>query len=323
MITIARLTIGEAARRRVLWVLVILAARRGRAHRVGRVDRLVTVARASGTPASSRSSSASPRSSSSSRSMFGFVLAMTAAFLGSPAIAGDLESGIAQALLARPLRRSSYLLGPLARPGDRPRRPTRPAGSLAIVVVGARLGLHSPPDPILPIVVPRRRRRSSCSRSPPAVDPPAADRRRRDRGRRLRAVVDGGRHRAGRHRHRGQQPGRQPRDRRPGRACPAADRWPLARRRSTASSLASSSPQRAASRWPRPTRSSPSSPPTPGLRRLGRGLGRPRHARSPPSRCAAGSSRAAGRPRSRTPQPRYRKQPGRWSSTRPTLCMKE
>jgi len=43
--------------------------------------------------------------------MFTFVLAMTAAFLGSPAIASDLESGVAQALLARPLRRSSYLLG--------------------------------------------------------------------------------------------------------------------------------------------------------------------------------------------------------------------
>ncbi|HYL40032.1 MAG TPA: ABC transporter permease subunit, partial [Candidatus Binatus sp.] len=42
---------------------------------------------------------------------FTFVLAMTAAFLGSPAIASDLESGIAQALLARPLRRSAYLLG--------------------------------------------------------------------------------------------------------------------------------------------------------------------------------------------------------------------
>jgi ABC-type transport system involved in multi-copper enzyme maturation permease subunit len=43
--------------------------------------------------------------------MFTFVLAMTAAFLGSPAIAADLESGVAQTLLARPLRRSSYVLG--------------------------------------------------------------------------------------------------------------------------------------------------------------------------------------------------------------------
>ena len=39
--------------------------------------------------------------------MFGFVLVMTAAFFGSPAISTDLESGVAQAMLARPLRRSS------------------------------------------------------------------------------------------------------------------------------------------------------------------------------------------------------------------------
>ena len=38
--------------------------------------------------------------------MFGFVLVMTAASFGSPAIAADLESGVAQSMLARPLRRS-------------------------------------------------------------------------------------------------------------------------------------------------------------------------------------------------------------------------
>jgi len=82
--------------------------------------------------------------------MFGFVLVMTAAFFGSPAIAGDIESGIVQALLARPLRRSSYLLG-------------RWLG-LAIVIVGyaALSGLlaiyavsivsgYSPPNALLPV----------------------------------------------------------------------------------------------------------------------------------------------------------------------------
>ena len=43
--------------------------------------------------------------------MFSFVLAMTAAFIGAPAIGGELESGVAQAILARPLRRSDVLLG--------------------------------------------------------------------------------------------------------------------------------------------------------------------------------------------------------------------
>jgi ABC-type transport system involved in multi-copper enzyme maturation permease subunit len=43
--------------------------------------------------------------------MFSFVLAMTAAFVGAPAIGGDLESGVAYAILARPLRRAELLLG--------------------------------------------------------------------------------------------------------------------------------------------------------------------------------------------------------------------
>ena len=43
--------------------------------------------------------------------MFSFVLAMTAAFLGAPSIAGDLESGIAHAMLARPIRRADLVVG--------------------------------------------------------------------------------------------------------------------------------------------------------------------------------------------------------------------
>jgi ABC-type transport system involved in multi-copper enzyme maturation permease subunit len=43
--------------------------------------------------------------------MFSFVLAMTAAFIGAPAVGGDLESGVALAVLARPIRRAEVLLG--------------------------------------------------------------------------------------------------------------------------------------------------------------------------------------------------------------------
>ena len=43
--------------------------------------------------------------------MFSFVLALTCAFLAAPAIAGELESGVAQGLLARPLRRRELVLG--------------------------------------------------------------------------------------------------------------------------------------------------------------------------------------------------------------------
>ena len=158
MITIARLTIGEAARRRILWVLVILALVAVGITGWG-VDRLVSIARANG------SSELTVQLGVSQilifiAFQFGFVLAMTAAFLGSPAIASDLESGIALALLARPLRRTSYLLGRwlglaivLAAYGGG-------SALLAIVVVGA-VSDYTPPVRPRADRVPGRRRDSS------------------------------------------------------------------------------------------------------------------------------------------------------------------
>ncbi len=43
--------------------------------------------------------------------MFSVILAMGAAFLAAPAIAGDIESGLALAILPRPIRRSEIVLG--------------------------------------------------------------------------------------------------------------------------------------------------------------------------------------------------------------------
>jgi ABC-2 type transport system permease protein len=148
MITIAKLTIGEAARRQVLWVLVILAAVAVGLTTWG-VSSLVAGARTEGADEVSIKLAAS-QILIFIAFIFGFVLVMTAAFFGSPAIATDLESGIAQAMLARPLPRASYLLG-------------RWLG-LAIVIVGysvvsglgaiAAVGIVSgylPPDPLLPV----------------------------------------------------------------------------------------------------------------------------------------------------------------------------
>src|SRR4029079_5770781 len=115
MPTIARLTIGEAARRRVLWVLVILAAIAVSLTAWG-VSSLLSAARQNGVTESEVKFAVSPRLIFIAF-MFGFALAMTAAFFGSPAIATDLESGIAQAMLARPLPRSSYLLRRVLRLG--------------------------------------------------------------------------------------------------------------------------------------------------------------------------------------------------------------
>lgn len=109
MITIAVLTIGEAARRRVLWVLVALAFLAVALTTWG-ADRLVALLRDEGQP-ELQVKLVMSQVLIFIAFQFTFVLAMTAAFLGSPAISADLESGVAQALLARPLRRSAYLMG--------------------------------------------------------------------------------------------------------------------------------------------------------------------------------------------------------------------
>jgi ABC-type transport system involved in multi-copper enzyme maturation permease subunit len=148
VITIARLTIGEAARRRVLWVLVVLALIAVGLTGWG-VERLVALAREGG------ASELEVRIGVSQvlifiAFQFGFVLAMTAAFLGSPAIASDLESGVALALLARPLRRSSFLLGRWLGLLVVVVGYTVGSAALAIAVVGWVSG-YLPPDPLVPV----------------------------------------------------------------------------------------------------------------------------------------------------------------------------
>jgi ABC-type transport system involved in multi-copper enzyme maturation permease subunit len=109
VIVIARLTIGELVRRRVVWILVALSI--GSVALVGwGLERLVTLARADGV-AELQVRIAVSQVLILVAFMFSFVLAMTAAFVGAPAIGGDLESGVALAILARPLRRTELLLG--------------------------------------------------------------------------------------------------------------------------------------------------------------------------------------------------------------------
>jgi ABC-type transport system involved in multi-copper enzyme maturation permease subunit len=109
MIVIARLTVRELVRRRVVWVLAGLTVISVVLVSWG-LDRLVSLAREHGT------NELEIRIGVSQvliliAFMFSFVLAMTAAFIGAPAIGGDLESGVALAILARPLRRTEVLLG--------------------------------------------------------------------------------------------------------------------------------------------------------------------------------------------------------------------
>jgi ABC-type transport system involved in multi-copper enzyme maturation permease subunit len=150
VITIARLTIGEAARRKVLWVLVILAAVAVALVGFG-VERLVTLARQSGNTSEIGIQVAVSQILIVIAWMFGFVLAMTSAFLAAPAVASDLESGVALALLARPIRRSSYLLGRWLGLAAVVAAYGAGMSFLAIVVI-ERVSGYSPPTVFLPLV---------------------------------------------------------------------------------------------------------------------------------------------------------------------------
>jgi len=149
VLAIARLTVVEAARRRIVWVLAGLTLLTVALTTWG-VERLVSLARA-GTSNELAIFVGVSQMLILVAFMFSFVLAMTAAFLGAPAIAADLESGVAHAILARPIRRADLVVG-------------RWLGLVAIVVayaVGSGLleiaGVqlvtgYAPPEPLLAVV---------------------------------------------------------------------------------------------------------------------------------------------------------------------------
>jgi ABC-type transport system involved in multi-copper enzyme maturation permease subunit len=109
VLTIAGLTVAEAARRRIVWVLLGLTLLTVALTTWG-VERLVSLARA-GTQNELAIFVGVSQMLILVAFMFSFVLAMTAAFLGAPAIAADLESGVAHAILARPIRRADLVVG--------------------------------------------------------------------------------------------------------------------------------------------------------------------------------------------------------------------
>jgi ABC-type transport system involved in multi-copper enzyme maturation permease subunit len=109
VLTIAALTLREASRRRVLLALAVLTV-------------LLLALSAWGFSKLAAESGGSALTSGETRLtasillnlvMFGFSLiaALGTAFLAGPTLAGETESGIALAVLARPIRRSAFLLG--------------------------------------------------------------------------------------------------------------------------------------------------------------------------------------------------------------------
>jgi len=148
VIVIARLTVHELVRRRVVWVLAILTIASVALIGWG-LDRLVGLARENGTQELQIQIGVS-QVLILIAFMFSFVLAMTAAFIGAPAIGGDLESGIAFAILARPLRRADVLLGRWLGCALVVVAYAAASGMLAIAVAALVSG-YTPPNPPLAV----------------------------------------------------------------------------------------------------------------------------------------------------------------------------
>jgi ABC-type transport system involved in multi-copper enzyme maturation permease subunit len=145
VLIIARLTLLEAVRRRLLWALAVLTlavvALTGWGFAV-----LVASARQEGVP-SLELVVAISQLLILVAFMFSFVLAMTAAFLGAPAIAADLESGVLQAVAARPIRRAEILVGKWLGLAAIVLGYAMVAGLLELGAVGLVTG-YLPPDPL-------------------------------------------------------------------------------------------------------------------------------------------------------------------------------
>jgi ABC-type transport system involved in multi-copper enzyme maturation permease subunit len=148
VLTIARLTIVEAARRRTVWTLLALTLLTVALTTWG-VERLVSRARA-GTQTELAIFVGVSQMLILVAFMFSFVLAMTAAFLGAPAIAADLESGVAHAILARPIRRADLVVGRWL--GLAIIVVTYATASGLLEIAGVRLVTgYAPPEPLLAV----------------------------------------------------------------------------------------------------------------------------------------------------------------------------
>ena len=109
VLTIAALTLREAARRRVLLALAVLTVLLLGVSAWG----LSRLADESGAGTLTTGETRLTASVLLNLVMFGFSLiaALGTAFLAGPTLAGETESGIALSVLARPIRRSAFLLG--------------------------------------------------------------------------------------------------------------------------------------------------------------------------------------------------------------------
>ena len=148
VLVIARLTLLEALRRRILRALIVLTVVIVVLTGLG-FGALVDNARHGARPAPEvEILAATSQLLILVAFMFSFVLVMTAAFLGSPAISADLESGVLLAIAARPIRRAEILVGKWLGLGGIVGGYAVVAGLLEIYVVNLTSG-YMPPGPLI------------------------------------------------------------------------------------------------------------------------------------------------------------------------------
>jgi ABC-type transport system involved in multi-copper enzyme maturation permease subunit len=142
LLTIAFLTLREATRRRVLLFLGAAS--------------LVAIGLSTWGFTKINAATAQPQASLAIESVlvvllafaFSVVLAIAAAFLASPAIAGDVESGVALALLPRPFSRAEYVLGKWLGLAGLLVAFAFVVGGLEFAAIGIVAGYH-PPHPVV------------------------------------------------------------------------------------------------------------------------------------------------------------------------------
>ena len=110
LLAIASLTLREAARRRLVLAVALLSVVVIGLTTWGFIH-LHHMAVTEGKPPPTEAAIAYATLVVMLAQMFSFVVAVGAAFLAAPSIAGDIESGVALVILPRPIRRSDFVLG--------------------------------------------------------------------------------------------------------------------------------------------------------------------------------------------------------------------
>src|SRR5579875_3484311 len=150
LLTIARLTLREAVRRRLLLAVAVLTVLIALLTGWG-FSRISSMTTANGQPISPLELEATEAGFVVLLAwMFSFVLAVGAAFLGAPALAADIESGLILSMLPRPIRRSDILLGKWLGLAVLLALYAAVTGALELAIIHRITG-YEPPNPLLAV----------------------------------------------------------------------------------------------------------------------------------------------------------------------------